>query len=372
MDKIQVCQLKQRIFISFLLLAMVFAFGCGKRKRTAPEYDSRRAELLFAACDAIHAGDTARSMEALGQLTKDYPSDRFPPVAFRQEQKRELLNQANHLLGEVSLNQLEQLLRDTEAQGLISPEMLAYSQIKNALDQLRIFVSRMPWTSAAALRQNLRNLDAYDAVLRQSPSYDEFRKQQDVTLEKLRADESRAAVENTAAALELALISGNGLSRARNAYKALATAQQGNFFTRALAMTNASAAKKLSAEAASDKRKRSLLEIAALEQWDKLAVPSREAVLGLLRQKGATSLAGKWLAAKNKLTPSAASDFLAELSGAHVGCTPRQEIVREFMEKHLLSQAHYAAWCWRSPCPGAGELVARLKQIGQWHSANNK
>ena len=61
-----------------------------------------------------------------------------------------------------------------------------------------------------------------------------------------------------------------------------------------------------------------------------------------------------------------------ELSGGHAGCTPHQEIVREFMEKNLLPQAHYAAWCWKSPCPGAAEIVARLRQVGQWHSANKK
>ena len=351
---------------------MALVVGCGKKKRPAPEYDSRRAELLFAACDAMRAGDTARSIEALGQMTRDYPSDKFPAVAYRQEQKRELLEQANQLLADVSLNQLEQLLRDTETKGLISPEMLAYSQIKNALDQLRIFVSKMPWTSAAALRQNLRNLDAYDAVLRQSPSYAQFRKQQDETLARLVSDESRAAVANTAVALELALITGNGLSRARAACKTLAETQPANFLTRALAIKNESVAKRLCTEASADEEKRSFIEIAALEKWSSMPKPAQEAVLNLLRRKGARSLAGKWLAARNKLTPSAASDFLDELSGGHAGCTPRQEIVREFMEKNLLPQAHYAAWCWKSPCPGAAEIVARLRQVGQWHSANRK
>ena len=351
---------------------MALVIGCGKKKRQAPEYDSRRAELLFAACDAMRAGDTARSLDALGQMTREYPADKFPAVAYRQEQKRELLEQANQLLADVSLNQLEQLLRDTETKGLVSPEMLAYSQIKNALDQLRVFVSRMPWTSAAALRQNLRNLDAYDAVLRQSQSYAEFRKQQDETLARLVADESKAAVANTAAALELALITGNGLTRARAACKTLAESQPENFLTRALSIESESVALKLCAEASADKEKQMFIEIAALEKWGALPKPARETVLKLLRKKGAQSLAGKWLAAKNKLTPSAASDFLDELSGGHVGCTPRKEIVREFMEKHLLPQAHYAAWCWKSPCPGAAEIVARLRQVGQWHSANSK
>ena len=349
---------------------MALFVGCKEKKRPAPEYDSRRAELLFAACDAMREGDTARSLEMLGRMKRDFPADKFPTVAYRQEQKRELLEQANSLLADVSLNQLELLLRDTEAKGLVSPEMLAYSQIKTALDQLRLFVSRMPWTSATALRQNLRNLDAYDSVLKQSPVYVQFRKQQDDTLARLVSDESRAAVANTAEALELALITGNGLSRARAACKTLAESQPENFLTRTLAMENAPTAKKLCEVASTDTEKQSFIEIAALEKWEALPMEAREEVLGLLRQKGARSLAGKWLAARNKLTPSAASDFLDELSGAHAGCTPSQEIVREFMEKHLLPQAHYAAWCWKSPCPGAAELVARLRQVGQWHSAN--
>ncbi|MBP5638232.1 MAG: hypothetical protein J6X55_02045 [Victivallales bacterium] len=366
--------MKQRIFIIFFLLCAVFFFAaCRKKQQSAPEYDSRRSELLFASCEAMQEQDSGKTYEALKQMAEEFPTDKFATVAFRQEQKRQLIEKANSLLNDTSLNQLEQMLREIEVRGRVSPELLEYSQIKNALDQLRIFVSRMPWTSAESLRQNLRNLDVYEPILSQSQTFLSFRKQQDEILANLQKNEAHAAVMNTAATLEIALISGTGITKAHDACRKLAAAQPGNFLTRALAMKTAKDAKKLceGVGRTSDDMK-VCLEIAALDKWESLDKPTQNQILAFIGKNAPKSPSGHWLATKNKLTASAPMDFMAALSRDYPGCIPSQTIVREFMENNILSKAHYNAWCWRSPCPGVTELLARLKQVGQLHSATIK
>lgn len=350
--------------------ALFLTASCRKKTRPAPDYDSRqRTRQLISACEAIRNGQTTRALDTLQNMRTQYPDDRFPAIAYRQEQKRLLLEEANRLLAETSLNQLQDLIRNSERQGITSPEILAFTQVKDALDQLRLFVSRMPWTTSEALRDSLEQLRRHREILDQSPAFQQFFQAQLKTLDILQATEKRQAVINATQALDLAFIAGTPERQTNALLRTLNSRYPENFLARALNPNTAVASLTQAAQITPEARHAT--EIAVARRFPTLSPQDRTAALQFLASAPPQTLSGAWLALQNRLQPNAANHFL-DLLAHHPSCLPSQAVVREFMEKNLLSQTHYNAWCWRSPCPGATELITRIKQVGQAHSLPQK
>ena len=358
--------LKPRFFHTFLLLPALLCLvaSCGRTPEPAPDYDNRRLTRLVEAVEAIRAQRTDDALTSLRALSDDYPADRFPAAAFRHEQKRQLLSQANALLSDLSLNLLLDFIRQAERNGDTFPELLDYSAIKDALDQLRLFHARMPWTHADTLERNLRDLNRHHAILNQSPTFREFHEQQLQTLRQLREQEQRHAEKTALDRLDRALVTNSATPQ-----PLLQAARQQSPTLNTLLGQPAKLAQQQEQSGAASVLQASW-ELAAALSWDKLAAADQRRILARLAANRPVTLTGAWLATRHDAWPDAAQHFLQLLSARQAG-TPRPDIVRLLLTHHLLSQAHYQAWCWRSPCPGVPELIARLTQIGQFHHASD-
>lgn len=354
--------LKPRFFPTFLLFPVLLCLvsSCGRDQEPAPDYDNRRLSRLVEAVEAIRAQRTDDALTSLRALSDDYPADRFPAAAFRHEQKRLLLSQANALLSDLSLNLLLDFIRQAERNGDTFPELLDYSAIKDALDQLRLFHARMPWTHADTLERNLRDLNRHHAILNQSPTFRAFHEQQLQTLRQLREQEQRHAEKTALDRLDRAIVTDSATPQA--------LLQAARRQSPALHALLSQPAKLTQQQEQSDTSSvlQAAWELAAALSWDSLAVAARRRILAILAANHPTTLTGAWLATRHDAWPEAAQHFLQLLSARQAG-TPRPDIVRLLLTHNLLPQAHYQAWCWRSPCPGAPELIARLTQIGQFH-----
>lgn len=316
----------------------------------------------------MESGRTDEAVELLRCLVSEYPNEPFPAMAFRQEQKRQLVEDANDLLCELRLNQLVQLIREAERRGEACPELLAFTQVKDALDTLRLFVSKMPWVTSASLRKNLELLDQHRGILERSSDYKAFRAAQDAEVVRLEQLERRQAFERAVIALDRSLISGQGLREATMLRQELFQSQRGNYLERCYQAGTVEALRALWQEGLSDRMNRCAFEVSVLHRWEVFGSVARKAISRMFSEQGTASLSGGWLAVCLGVGKESVEEFVQRVLSSEPACVPSQGIIRRLLESNILPNVHYSAWCWRSPCPGATEILARLKQVGQRQS----
>lgn len=357
--------MKPRFFtfcLAILLLSLLVS--CSRDVEPAPNYDNRRLQLLGQTLEAISRHQTEKALQALETMAREFPADGFPAAAFRLEQKRLLLQQANQLLDALSLHLLIDFIRQTEREGEVFPELLHFSNIKDALDQLRLFQARMPWTRADALEKNLQDLQRHLPILEQSATFRSFLQQQRETLAQLRQQEQQNRERTVLDKLDRALIADNATPNLITQ-----TAQQSPILAELL--KNPAKLAGAQEQFAPETVVITSWELACALSWERLSADRRTRILARFSSRPPLTLAGAWLATRHRARPDAAAHFLKMLTERQA-CPPAPAVVHHLLTHHLLSQEQYQAWCWRSPCPGAAEIIARIQQVAQFNRTQEK
>ncbi|MBR4675259.1 MAG: hypothetical protein IKP00_12405 [Victivallales bacterium] len=189
----------------FLLLFLLY--GCSKRE-TVP-YDNRRSLALLDACEAILKDDNAAAMGALQQMETIGGQDDFSTETQLAISRRQDFDKAEELLRQRDYQGLRLFLAQCKASGRVGAELDGFEPLPDALEQLELFRSRMPWESSVVLKDALEELEPYLETLSQSPSFDAFFKKQQATLKALQAKEAAIRAKGYLSRMERALVSGS-------------------------------------------------------------------------------------------------------------------------------------------------------------------
>ena len=202
----------------FLLLFLLW--GCSRRE-TVP-YDNRRSLALLDACEAIIQDDNDAAMTALQQMEIISGQDDFSTETQLAISRRQDFDKAEELLRQRDYPGLRLFLAQSKASGRVGAELEGFEPLPDALEQLELFRSRMPWERSSVLKDALEELEPHVATLSASPAFVTFHQQQLAMLKKLQIREAAQRAQGFLDRMERALVSGaiRDYEEARQAFRA--------------------------------------------------------------------------------------------------------------------------------------------------------
>ena len=328
-----------------IFLVILLAYGCTRRE-TVP-YDDRRCQALLDACEAILADDAGAALEAL-QVMEELGGDDFAAETRLALQRRQDFDKAEELLRQRDYQGLRLFLAQAKASGRVGEELEGFDELPDALEQLELFRSRMPWESARVLKDSLEDLEPHLGLLSKSPAFEAFYQSQLATLTALREKEAEARARQCLERMEKALLA--GAARAFEEPRQLLKADQPDHFyfqVEGELLKGTLPAIKKGQETA--------FAVALVSNWGKIKKGTRsKAVSSLNRQRAGAGICGIYA---NALQSGALKDYEALICAARdarVGISGG--IVRTYMGKLALSE-HPARL---SPWPGPFEAVEAI------------
>lgn len=358
--------------IIFLGLLSVIMPGCSNDNdaiSNVPEYDRTYANKLLEACNAMAQNQTDTALNALEQISKDFPDDRFATNALDQENTRNLINQANELLS--NLKQQEQalntLIRENEFD---CPELRQFTKYRDALNALSEvvdnFAKNKKSLNADSLGDNLRQLEPFLDILNQSPAFREYYSKLNARYSSMLAHDKQLALQEAVQEADRAIIAGIDVPQFGKLNEYMKQFPLNNPFEKIKAFKNAKQWTDILTSADSSDYHKEIAEILALKQWNLLDSSTKNAILSILSKRQPLTLSGLWLSVQNGIqVQENLEQLLDRLAVLKTPIVPRQDIIEAILTKCVLPAAHYNAWCWRSPCPGAPEWLARIYQVMQ-------
>ena len=202
----------------FLLLFLLW--GCSRRE-TVP-YDNRRSLALLDACEAIIADDNIAAMAALQQMEIISGQDDFSTETQLAISRRQDFDKAEELLRQRDYPGLRLFLAQCKASGRVGAELEGFELLPDALEQLELFRSRMPWERSSVLKDALEELEPHVATLSASSAFVAFHKEQLATLKNLQVKEAAERAKGFLNRMERALLAGavRDYEEARQAFMA--------------------------------------------------------------------------------------------------------------------------------------------------------
>ena len=188
----------------FLLLFLLW--GCSRRE-TVP-YDNRRSLALLDACEAIIADDNNAAMAALQQMEIISGQDDFSTETQLAISRRQDFDKAEELLRQRDYQGLRLFLAQCKASGRVGAELDGFEPLPDALEQLELFRSRMPWEHSSVLKDALEELEPHVATLSASPAFVAFHQEQLATLKRLEVKEAAERAQGFLARMERAQVAG--------------------------------------------------------------------------------------------------------------------------------------------------------------------
>ena len=196
-------------FCIFILLLL--ASGCSRQE--VQPYDSRRSLALLDACDAIIQDDTSAAIQALERMEGIVGQEDFITEMRLAVMRRQDFEQAESLLRQRDYQGLRQFLTSRKANGEVGVELTAFESLPDALEQLELFCSRMPWEESGVLKDALARLEPQVKILSESPSFQEFYQEQLATLKRLKVQEAQQRAQGYLHRLAQAAVSGDMQAR---------------------------------------------------------------------------------------------------------------------------------------------------------------
>ncbi len=193
--------MKLCIFILLFLL-----WGCSRRE-TVP-YDNRRSLALLDACEAIIADDNTAAMAALQQMEIISGQDDFSTETQLAISRRQDFDKAEELLRQRDYSGLRLFLAQCKASGRVGAELDGFEPLPDALEQLELFRSRMPWERSDVLKDALEELEPHVETLSASPAFVAFHKEQLAELKRLQVKEAAERAQGFLNRMERALVAG--------------------------------------------------------------------------------------------------------------------------------------------------------------------
>ena len=202
----------------FLLLFLLW--GCARRE-TVP-YDNRRSLALLDACEAIIRDDNIAAMSALQQMEIISGQDDFSTETQLAISRREDFDKAEELLRQRDYPGLRLFLAQCKASGRVGIELDGFEPLPDALEQLELFRSRMPWERSSVLKDALEELEPHVVTLSASPAFVAFHQEQLAMLKKLQLKEAAERAKGFLDRMERALVAGatRDYEEARQAFRA--------------------------------------------------------------------------------------------------------------------------------------------------------
>ena len=172
-------------------------------------YDNRRSLALLDACEAILRDDNAAALGALQQMETIGGQDDFSTETQLAINRRQDFDKAEELLRQRDYQGLRLFLAQCKASGRVGAELDGFEALPDALEQLELFRSRMPWENSVVLKDALEELEPYLETLSQSASFERFFQEQQTTLKALQAKEAAIRAKGYLSRMEQALVSGS-------------------------------------------------------------------------------------------------------------------------------------------------------------------
>ena len=189
-----------------IFLLVFLLWGCSRRE-TVP-YDNRRSLALLDACEAIIRDDNIDAMAALQQMEIISGQDDFSTETQLAIRRRQDFDKAEELLRQRDYPGLRLFLAQCKASGRVGAELDGFEPLPDALEQLELFRSRMPWESSSVLKDALEELEPHVATLSASPTFAAFHQEQQAELKRLQVKEAALRAQGYLKRMERALVAG--------------------------------------------------------------------------------------------------------------------------------------------------------------------
>lgn len=344
-----------RIYIKlsvFLLLLLLFS-SCGEKR--APQYDDVPGSALLDACDAILAGQDQKALEDLAKMNELSSGDAFAEEASLSVKRRQYFKQIRKYLDAGDFQALKLFLMEKEATGEAGADMMEYKDIPDALQALTLFVAKMPWESSEALKSSLEELNRYKDTLSRSKAFLNFYAIQQDTLARLLESERQTMAAKILAVMERAVVSGKDRDFYESRNELKTTQSKHIFFVYETAILNG---KPPQIQPGTE----GIYAIALAGKWEKLTPTQRNTAAKQLA--GIVDKAGIC----GKLVSALSVDSLIEYemffeSAKNAGMPVAGKYAVKYLKKMSLPAKYFSAWCWRTPCLGVNETIARLQQF---------
>ena len=334
--------------------------GCGRQ--APPAADTLHSQLLRDACDALLAGDAARSRRTLGKLGDVNSGDAFATAAVERIEHHAALAQINDAVRQGRIEEASRYVR--EATG---PAFTAASQAGPrvaALVALNQYLDKRPFASANAAETALRALNPHRPLLDPSPAFLAFIQEETAALTVLRQREEDTVVEWLASELDAAAVSGAPLAAERLAHLAALRPQHPLVRTWAAAwVSDVQALNQLSALTGKDPASRRAFEAGVCLAWPRLSAAAWGAVADPLALGLPAGLSGQLLQAATAAAAGRYDTAVRNLHALAAQTTIDPQHVARLLSLYVLSPQQAEAWCWRTPCPGVTDVLGCIVQL---------
>ena len=348
------CQSTTEIFIAIF---MVFVL-CGCKDDTrVPDYDNFRADMAMQAVEDIMRGNTTKAISTLEQFQRKAPTDPFPVAALRTEQIRDIVEQANQVLRQASVNDLGLFLEDVEEKGEASPEILAFRTVPPAIEALAQFCARMPWEKSSDLGEGLELLKPHLDILKGSETFNAFLTFQQSKYESMKQEEWRRDNQAGLERIDRAFVSEDN-----QAFQAAVNAFRRNFpqnpFFSYSKFDSAAEAAVLAKKMQDENDGQEAFEIASAIHWETLS-PSVQRGVAEMVGKQPKTYCGAWITAMAG-GHAAAAELLSRMQAADL--PSNRKLIASLLKLNSSGLVRNGgAKC--PPCPDIPELLSQFFSI---------
>lgn len=345
--------------LCIFLALFLFATGCGREK--APDFDARRGHALLDTAEAIADNRDSDALDAIAQLrslsTENAP---FAAEAALAVRRRQYMDTVINYLEVADYQALRLFLASKEATGEAGAQLLQIDALPDALEALALFRARMPWEDSESLSTALTRLKPHLPLLETSPAFRTFHAGQIALLWQLRAREAAAAASVCMEHLGRATLAGDASAAMEQTERLRRLAPDHPFFRYVKLLKGNSTFEVREGETQA-------AGIALLCAWPGLRAPRRRAAAAALRDTGICGLL------VNTLLSGSLKDYEKYFTAAMKGRYPvRPELAAGYVELLSPPPSQYAAWCWRTPCPGPTDFLYRIQQLKTSTPLNKK
>lgn len=345
-----------------MLLCLLGLGFCGCRRDIPPPAEGLRSQLLRDACDALLAGDTQRSLDALSRIADASPNDPFAAAARERVEHHDRLVAINRALREGRVEDASRLVDQATGPGFRAAAQAA--PVVEAVAALQQYLRQLPFATSDAGEVALRALNPHRALLDTSPAFCEFAQQQTAALAALRRREEIAVVEWLVGELDDAAVTGAPFCAERLAH--LAALRPEHPLVKAWEAACGSDLKglsRLSDQTAGEATARRAFEVGICLAWHDMSPAAWQAVSPPLALGTPASASGQLLKAAAAAEVGQYGEAARSLRALASQTTLANRHVARLLGQYLLSPAQAQAWCWRTPCPGVADVLACIIQL---------
>jgi len=352
------------VCLAALLLALTCLFLTGCRGDRVAAYDSVRSQLITMVFTSLNNGDYKMATAQLQRLEAALYHHPFPELTLNLLYQREFVAKLNELLAAGQVEAAAAHLTAARADYRVIDIVARLRPLVEALQALSAYQQSTGFASAQAMQAALTRVDAHQAHLQDSATFQQWRQQQQLALEKRQLQERQQAAAALVEQLQLAIY-GNDPQQVRLLRELAAVLPEHPLLIAdaALASADAQALRQIARHSRNDHAWNLALELAAARHWPTLSAPTQQAIAEFLHERNPHSAVGMLLRARSAVAAGDTVMAVTALRQLPPKLAGHDVVLNEFFEMLVLPAPQYRARPWRTPLPSVIDFLDRITQL---------